>query len=392
MTGMADGRAMTASGLAAKWRGAKLSERAASQEHFIDLCRLLGQPTPAEVDGTGAEYTFEKSAAVTGAASKGSKGEGGFADVWWRGKFAWEYKRKGKYKNLEEAYRQLCQYREALENPPLLVVSDIGRTEIHTNFTGTAKQVHVIELEELDRPEKLDLLRRVFTAPESLRPAVTTATVTAEAAARIGQIAQSLRERGHDPHTAAHFLMKCMFCLFAEDVGLLPAGLFAKLLRQWHGQPEQLRDVLTELFGKMRTGGAFGMESIAYFNGGLFDEAAALELTEGEGKILLEAALEDWSSVEPAIFGTLFERSLDPSKRAQIGAHYTSREDIMLVIEPVIMGPLRRRWGWGTSDMNPLRKNSLNWWKIPKLTRELFVLRYTLCTKWAMISLPISLE
>jgi uncharacterized protein YaeQ len=60
------------------------------------------------------------------------------ADVWWRGKFAWEYKRKGKHRDLVDAYRQLLQYREALENPPLLVVCDIARTEIHTNFTGTA--------------------------------------------------------------------------------------------------------------------------------------------------------------------------------------------------------------------------------------------------------------
>ena len=124
----------------AKWSRAELSERAASQEHFIDICRMLGQPTPAEHDATGAEYTFEKGVAVTDAASKGSRGAHGFADVWWRGKFAWEYKRKGKYRDLAEAYRQLCQYREALENPPLLIVSDIAHTEIHTNFTGTAKQ------------------------------------------------------------------------------------------------------------------------------------------------------------------------------------------------------------------------------------------------------------
>ncbi len=113
----------------AKWSPVELSERAASQEHFIDLCRMLGQPTPAERDATGAEYTFEKGVAVSGAASAGSQGEYGFADVWWRGKFAWEYKRRGKYRDLAEAYRQLCQYREALENPPLLIVSDIERTE-----------------------------------------------------------------------------------------------------------------------------------------------------------------------------------------------------------------------------------------------------------------------
>ena len=145
----------------AKWSRAELSERAASQEHFIDLCRMLGQPTPAEHDATGAEYTFEKGVPPTAGASRGAAGERGFADVWWRGKFAWEYKRKGKYRDLTEAYRQLCQYREALENPPLLIVSDIARTEIHTNFTGTAKQVHAIALADMAEPRSLDLLEPI---------------------------------------------------------------------------------------------------------------------------------------------------------------------------------------------------------------------------------------
>ena len=335
---------MTPAQFIAKWSPVSLPERAASQEHFIDLCRLLGQPTPAQHDATGAEYAFEKGVSVTGPASRGAKGEGGFADVWWRGKFGWEYKRKDKHKDLTEAYRQLCQYREDLENPPLLIVSDITRTEIHTNFTGTPKQVHVIQLAELDEPENLGLLRRVFADPESFRPTVTTEAVTKEVAKQIASIAQSLRERGHDPHEAAHFLMKCMFCLFAEDVGLLPEALFTRLLNQWHGQSERLTEVMGELFDRMRTGGAFGPEAIAYFNGGLFGTASALPLTSQEAETLLAAARQDWSAVEPAIFGTLFERSLDPAKRSQIGAHYTSRDDIMLVVEPVIMEPLRREW------------------------------------------------
>ncbi len=335
---------MTPARFIAKWRPVKLPERAASQEHFIDLCRLLGQPTPAEHDATGAEYTFEKGVDVTDAASRGSKGAGGYADVWWRGKFGWEYKRKDKYKDLTEAYRQLCQYREALENPPLLVVSDISRTEIHTNFTGTAKRVHVVALEQMDRPTKLDLLRRVFTDPLSFRPDLTTETITKEVADQFALLSQSLQNRGHGAHEAAHFLMKCMFCLFAEDVGLLPKDLFTRLLTQWKDEPKQLPSLLTDLFEKMRTGGAFGTERIAHFNGGLFDGTPALALTRAEIGELLLAARQDWAAVEPTIFGTLFERCLDPSKRAQIGAHYTSREDIMLVVEPVVMAPLRHEW------------------------------------------------
>jgi REP element-mobilizing transposase RayT len=261
--------ALTPAAFIAKWSRVTLSERSASQQHFIDLCRLLGQPAPAEHDATGAEYAFEKGVAVTDGASRGAKGGSGYADVWWRGKFGWEYKRKDKYGDLCDAYRQLCQYREALDNPPLLVVSDITRTEIHTNFTGTAKQVHVVLLKDFDKPESLALFRRLFTNPESFRPTVTPEKVTEEVAKSIASLARSLQSRGHEPHAAAHFLMKCMFCLFAEDVNLLPNKLFSRLLTVWHNQPSELAARLTELFDKMRTGGAFGSERIAWFNGGL---------------------------------------------------------------------------------------------------------------------------
>ena len=257
----------------AKWAPVRLCERAASQEHFLDLCRLLNQPTPAELDATGAEYTFEKGVSVTDAASRGAKGSGGYADVWWRGKFAWEYKRKGKYKDLREAYRQLCQYREDLQNPPLLIVSDIARIEIHTNFTNFKPIVHTIPLERIDHPENLSLLRRIFTDPQGFRPSATPEQVTRAAAEWIGAIAVSLQAAGHEPHAAAHFLMKCMFCLFAEDVALLPESLFTRLLTKWHDDPGELTGLLSDLFDKMRTGGAFGFERIPFFNGGLFDEA-----------------------------------------------------------------------------------------------------------------------
>jgi hypothetical protein len=336
------GGALTSQQFVAKWSQIELSERAASQEHFIDLCRMLGQPTPAEHDATGAEYSFEKGVIPTGSASKASKGEAGFADVWWRGKFAWEYKRKGKYKNLEEAYRQLLQYREALDNPPLLIVSDIARTEIHTNFTGTAKAIHAIPLAEI--PDKISLLRRVFTDPESFQPQLTTQKVTEDVAAQFGSLADALRKRGHDPHAAAHFLMKCMFCLFAEDVALLPKNLFKRLLERAHNDPERFQKLADQLFDAMRTGGDFGSDPIPWFNGGLFDDQPALPLGLSEIGTLILAAKQDWSAVEPAIFGTLFERSLDPNTRAQIGAHYTSKEDILLVVEPVVIQPLRREW------------------------------------------------
>jgi hypothetical protein len=117
-----------------KWGASTRTERAASQEHFIDLCRLLGEPTPGDADPTGDNYAFEKAVTKTG-------GGAGFADVWRKGHFAWEY--KGKQHSLTAAYDQLLKYREALDNPPLLVVCDLNRFEIHTNFTDTAKRLPV---------------------------------------------------------------------------------------------------------------------------------------------------------------------------------------------------------------------------------------------------------
>jgi len=336
---------MTFADFVRKWSRADLSERAASQEHFIDLCNVLNQPTPASHDATGAEYAFEKGVSgLDEGASSGSRGERGFADVWWKGKFAWEYKRKGKHKTLDDALRQLKRYRDQLANPPLLIVSDIDRIEIHTNFTGYKPETHTIALADLDKPESIALLRRVFTDPESFRPELTVEQVTKAAATEIGEIAKRLRDAGHDPHTVAHFLMKVMFCLFAEDVELLPKGLFEQILARFGADPARLREKMDDLFAAMAHGGDFGLEEIAHFNGGLFDNAPALELTEPGIDALKRAAAQDWSAVEPSIFGTLFERSLDPAKRSQIGAHYTSREDIMLVIEPVIVRPLRREW------------------------------------------------
>lgn len=343
---------MTPEQFVAKWSRAELSERAASQEHFIDLCHLLGQPTPAEADGVGDEYTFEKSVKVVGAASKGSKGQGGYVDVWKRGCFAWEYKQKDKYKSLDEAYRQVYQYRDALENPPLSVVCDIRTTEIRTHFAGFPTEKITIQLEQL--PGKLEVLRRVFTYPDSFKAALkSTAVVTQELADEFAKLASRLIERyppsnltlfdtAGDP--VAHFLMKVMFCLFAESVGLLPDRAFTKLINRCLFEPESFEGRATNLFQLMRTGGEFGFDVIPYFNGGLFDEAPALPLNSADLNALRRVCERDWSGVEPSIFGTLFERILDPRKRAQIGAHYTSKDDIKLVIDPVIMTPLRRRW------------------------------------------------
>jgi hypothetical protein len=319
----------------AKWKRADLSERSAYQQHFLDLCDLLGQPKPADADPAGEWYVFERGV------NKDAGGKG-FADVWRRGFFGWEY--KGKKKNLADAYRQLSQYREALANPPLLIVCDLNRFEIHTNFPNTVKEVHAFDLDGLADPKNLDKLRAAFTDPDRLRPGRTQKQVTEEVAGRFARLADGMWGRGVPTQAAAHFLMKLMFCMFAEDIDLLPHDLFLDTVTAAKRDPARLSHMLADLFAKMAAGGYFGRDEIAHFNGGLFADADVIELTPAEIEHLVRAAECDWSQVEPSIFGTLFERTLDPAKRSQIGAHYTGREDIETLLEPVMMAPLRREW------------------------------------------------
>ncbi|MCY2993154.1 MAG: class I SAM-dependent DNA methyltransferase [Planctomycetota bacterium] len=318
-----------------KWKGVTLSERSACQQHFLDICDLLQQPKPADVDPQGEWYTFERGVQKT-------DGGQGWADVWMRDHFGWEY--KGKHKNLVAAYRQLLQYREDLENPPLLVVCDLDRFEIHTNFTGTVKAVYAFDLAGLAEPKNLDVLRKVFANPDALKPGQTPETVTKQAAELIGQLADGMRVRNIAAPQAAHFLMRVMFCMFAEDIDLLPGKLFSKLLEKSKNDPARLAKGMAELFQAMGSGGEFWGEDILYFNGGLFADPDVEALTAGEIAKLRDVARLDWSCLEPSIFGTLFERTLDPEKRSQIGAHYTSREDIKTLLDPVVMCPLRREW------------------------------------------------
>ena len=326
---------MTIPEFIAKWRRAELKERSAAQEHFIDLCNALDHPTPATADPTGESFCFEKGAAKHG-------GGDGFADVWKRGFFGWEY--KGRHKNLEAAYDQLLRYRDALENPPLLVLCDLDKIIVHTNFTGTVSDTHEIPLEELGKPRNIEIIRAVFHDAETLRPGRTSTAVTQDAARHFAEIADAMRKRGLDPAAVAHFLDRIVFCLFAEDTGLLPDMIFTKLVEKAAGDPARFGNMLEQLFETMATGGDFGIATIRHFNGNLFDDRTVLELTTEEVELIATAANLDWSAVDPSIFGTLFERGLDPAKRSQLGAHFTSKEDIELVVDAVVMAALRREW------------------------------------------------
>ncbi|MDG4597941.1 MAG: class I SAM-dependent DNA methyltransferase [Candidatus Contendobacter sp.] len=319
----------------ATWRDSTLKERSAAQEHFIGLCRLLGLPPPAEADPLGEWFCFEKGVKKTG-------GGDGWADVWRKDCFAWEY--KGKHKDLGAALRQLRQYAPALNHPPLLIVCNFSTIEIHTHFTNTVVQVHRLTLDDLRDPEQRQRLGWAFTDPDRLKPDRTRAAVTEDAAKLLGVLAQRLRQRGHDPQRVAHVLTRLLFCLFAEDIGLLPGQLFSNLLAEARQSPAEFPALASELFRAMQHGGRFGLARIPWFNGGLFDDATCLPLEKADLDTLHSAATLDWSAIEPAIFGTLFERGLDPDKRSQLGAHYTDAGSIRRLIEPVIRDPLLAEW------------------------------------------------
>jgi type II restriction/modification system DNA methylase subunit YeeA len=351
---------MTPEEFIAKWRGSELSERAAAQSHFNDLCSVLGVPGPTPA--SAAEYAFEKATRKIGNTQ-------GFADVWKRGCFAWEYKRDRR--NLVEAYAQLKQYADDLENPPLLIVSDMQEIRVHTNFTNTIAQQHAIPLAELRSVEARELLRNCFLHPDRLLPTETRESVTAKAAASFAGIAVALR-RQHDERRVAHFINKLVFCLFAEDIDLLPNRVFASTLEEAAKTPSAFEPTLRDLFRAMANpNGHFGPFAIQWFNGGLFDDDDVLPLGQNQLRDLTDAARLDWKAIDPTIFGTLFESGLDDKKRAEmaslfdmpepedagqallfkapaanrgVGIHYTDEATIMKIIEPVVAAPLRREW------------------------------------------------
>lgn len=336
---------MTPTEFVAKWKASTLTERAAAQSQFVDLCKLLDEPAPSDADATGETYAFEKGA-------NKSTGSNGWADVWKQGHFAWEYKGKGR--NLDKAFAQLQQYAGALGNPPLLVVSDMHTFRIHTNWTNTVSKIHTLTLDDLLDAGNRQILKDVMCDPERLRPGKTRQALTEEAAEKFATLARDLRAKGYEADRVAHFVNRLVFCMFAEDVQLLPNRLFQKMLETGIKQPEEFGKMSKELFGAMRSGGSAAWESIEWFNGGLFDDDESLPLSKEQMQTVLDAALLDWSEVDPSIFGTLFERGLDPDKRSQLGAHYTDRDKIMMIIEPVIIRPLSAEWDACKAEINAI--------------------------------------
>ena len=311
------------------WSNVRFGEKQASQEMFLDICALVEHPTPVEYGDRDA-FTFEKWV------------PGGFADAYLEGCFGWEF--KGDDADLDAGMNQLLRYQVHLKTPPLLIVSSFQTIRIRTNFPGMATELHEISISHLTSPDNLEKLRHAFHAPAEFRPDYSVDTVTRETAELFHSIVEDMEQHNQDPETLARYLNQIVFCLYADAAGLLPDNLFTQIVKSRYRDPSSFNQAVSELFNRMAEGGSFGLAQIPHFNGNLFDQTDTIELSEVALYRLAAATEKNWQDIEPSIFGTLFERALDASKRSQLGAHYTSAEDIMLVVGPVVMAPLRREW------------------------------------------------
>jgi hypothetical protein len=353
-----------------KWKKSGASERANKDSFIHDFCDVLGvpHPDPKTGDPDRDRYVFEREAVLV---HGGERHTLGFIDLYKHGCLILEAKQGSDVESkkigtarrdtpswamaMQEAFGQAFRYTEALEPPPpFLIVTDIGYCfDIYAAFDGSRNYrkfpdalTSRIALDNLNKPEVIETLRAIFLDPQSLDPSKRATKVTREIAGHVAALARSLEAAGHDPETVAKFLMRCLFTMFAEDVDLLPKGLFADALEnRWLEHPEVFPSELEDLWRRMNEGGyLFGAGRIWQFNGGLFADPTALPLEKDQLWILAFAAKQDWSDVEPAIFGTLLERALDPKERNRLGAHYTPRAYVERLVRPTIEEPLRAEW------------------------------------------------
>jgi len=353
----------------AKWAAAGAAERANKDMFLTELCGVLGvaPPNPAMSDAERDTYVFEREARL---AHEGGEATIGRIDLYKQGCFILEAKQAsgegssklGKAKRgtpawnilMKEAFGQALGYARSFDRPePFIIICDIGHCfDLYATFDGTWNyrpfpnaQASRIFLRDL--AGRADTLRRVFEEPLALDPSRQSMKVTREVAAHLAALARKLDEDGHDQELVAQFLMRCLFTMFAEDVGLLPEGIFTKALKeQWLPNPAAFPGGVASLWRTMNEGGeVFGVVGkILRFNGGLFASPKALTLDKAALALLLQAATCNWADVEPAIFGTLLERALDPKERHALGAHFTPRAYVERLVRPTIEEPLRADW------------------------------------------------
>lgn len=352
----------------ARWSASGASERANKDSYLKDLAEVLGVPHPEPCTGDRERdtYVFEADALV---AHEGGAVSIGKMDLYKAGCFVLEAK-QGSHAGalkigtarrntpswsiaMQDAYGQALNYARTLPKPPpFLVIADIGYCfDLYACFDDSGiyrpyKDGQSARLFLADLPRHVATLQAIWTDPHSLDPARRKAKVTREIAGHIAELAAALEDRGHPPEVVAKFLMRALFTMFAEDVGLLREDLFTHALEQrWCKDPALFPREVEALWATMNTGGELFMAGrVLQFNGGLFSDPKALALDAAQLRTLHAAAKCSWADVEPAIFGTLLERALDDRERHALGAHYTPRAYVERLVRPTIEEPLRREW------------------------------------------------
>ncbi|MGV3660886.1 MAG: class I SAM-dependent DNA methyltransferase [Prosthecobacter sp.] len=369
----------------AHWQKAEANERANSQSFLIGLTHLLGVAPPSHNHADG--YSFEFPVKVPGGTSTN------FIDLYRRAHFVLESKQFAAQKLAQTALEiaaieagaveekkksgpvrgtgswddammrargQAERYVRSLPaeepNPPFILVCDVGHSiEVYADFTQAGKaylpfpdpRTFRIQLKDLERADIRERLRLIWTNPAVLDPAKVSAEVTREIAGYLAELAKSLEQEQHDPEVVAQFLTRCLFCMFAEDVGLLPDRAFTELLNSIPATGEGFAEMLSTLFKEMNTGTSYSVtlrKKLLKFNGGLFADHTVLPVNGLQLGLLKQAASKQWKNVEPAIFGTLLERALVPEERHALGAHFTPRAYVERLVLPTVIEPLRAEW------------------------------------------------
>jgi hypothetical protein len=386
--------------LIAKWEGARGGAEQANFAVFIhDLVDALELERPGVAQGgVLGEYQFEGPVAGGSNRTLGGKGR---IDLYKRGCFVMEAKQSQLRPGETEApglfdaadvipltpagarYDQLMIRAQAQaknyavnlpgDHPsvPFLIVCDVGRAfELFFDFAGNGrgygfypdKQRYRVPLAKLRDPEVQALLRDIWTEPRRRDPRLISAEVTREVSKRLADVSAWLEETQKAKVTAlpAHersiaveetalFVMRLLFCMFAEDIGLLPENRFKEFLESTIDDQSAFENGLHDLWRNMNKAQSprwswVVREDVRYFNGGLFENDKVYVLGRAERGELLAAARHQWRNVEPAIFGTLLEQALSPTERAKLGAHYTPRAYVERLVDATIMEVLNAEW------------------------------------------------
>lgn len=266
-----------------------------------------------------------------------------YADFVWPGRVLLEMKSRGK--KLSAHYQQTWDYWTQLvpHRPPYVVLCNFDELWIYDFNTQLSEPVDRLKISEL--PTRHSALNFLFPRPFTPIFGNNWVEVTRRAADDVAGAFNSLVHRREPRDRARRFILQCVAAMFSEDIGLLPKSLFTGLLEECR-LGASCYDLLGGLFRQMNDphaarGGRYA--GVDYFNGGLFATVEPVELTPGELGLLLAAAKEDWSRVQPIIFGTLFEGSLDKEQRHALGAHFTYEADIQKIVRPTIVRPWDER-------------------------------------------------